>query len=274
MLGKMRIRSPVDSPPILGEDSSMSSPLQRLADSTPAQILITLVIYGVYATVLGLSLTPSVAFVYWTAGSLLGAPVGAEDILLFALGLGAAVYLYFIAGILVQGSIFRLLSLGVGPGRYPLASPTTLRWLIYSGIYTITSTTILPLIPVSFFSNLYFRIIGCRFGKRVYLNSYMLLDPYLIEIGDDVTIGGQTDVSAHSFEGNTLILDRIRIGSGSLIGAHCYISPGVTIGTGCVIGLGSFLRRGTTVPDGAVYTSLAALPVKRMAALEKNASRR
>jgi hypothetical protein len=41
-----------------------------------------------------------------------------------------------------------------------------------------------------------------------------------------------------------------------------------------VIGLGSFLRRGTTVPDGAVYTSLAALPVKRMAALEKNASRR
>ncbi|MEI6385254.1 MAG: DapH/DapD/GlmU-related protein [Spirochaetota bacterium] len=257
----------------------MSSPLQRLADSAPAQILITLVIYSVYATVLGLSLAPSVALVYWAVGGLFPAgaadgAVGAGAIVLFALCLGAAVYLYFIAGILVQGSIFRLLSLGVGPGRYPLASVTTLRWLIYSGIYTITSTTILPLIPVSFFSNLYFRIIGCRFGKRVYLNSYMLLDPYLIEIGDDVTIGGQTDLSAHSFEGNTLILDRIRIGSGTLIGAHCYISPGVTIGRSCVIGLGSFLRRGTAVPDGAVYTSLAALPVKRMAALEKRASRR
>jgi acetyltransferase-like isoleucine patch superfamily enzyme len=247
----------------------MDNPLQRLADSAPAQAFITLLVYSFFAIVTGLSLVPSVAFVLWTADALLAAPIGPGGIILFSLSLGGAVYLYFIAGILVQGTFFRLLSLGIGPGRYPLASPTTLRWLIYSGIYTITTNTILPHIPITFFANLFYRIAGCRFGKRVYLRGFMLLDPYLIEIGDDVTIGGQTDISAHLFEGGSLILERVKIGSGTLIGAHCYISPGVTIGRRCVIGLRSYLRRGTTVPDGSVYTSLAALPIRRMAALEK-----
>ncbi len=74
------------------------------------------------------------------------------------------VYCIYTAGMV------RLLSLGIKPGRYPAISPTTIRWLIYSGIYTTSTRTILPLIPVTFVTNMYFRIVGCRMGRNVKLD--------------------------------------------------------------------------------------------------------
>jgi len=140
---------------------------------------------------------------------------------------------------------------------------------VYNGIYTITMRTILPLVPVSFVTNLFFRLVGCRMGRNVKINTYVLNDAYLLTIGDDVIIGGQTDVSCHLFERNHLILRPIVIGSGTLIGAHSYISPGVTIGSNCVIGLHSYLRTGRVIPDGATITSLAGIDVHTARHIER-----
>ncbi len=124
------------------------------------------------------------------------------------------------------------------------------------------------MIPVTFFSNLFFRLVGCKVGKRVYLNTWMLNDAYLIEIGDDVIIGGQTDISCHMFEHDCLILDKVHIGSGTLIGAHCYISPGVRIGERCTIGLNSYIRRNKRIPDGSTITVVSSLPIRDIARIE------
>jgi acetyltransferase-like isoleucine patch superfamily enzyme len=168
-----------------------------------------------------------------------------------------------------MGGLVRLISIGIKPGKYPAVSLTMLRWLIYSGIYTIAHSTILPVVRMTFFTNLFFKIIGCKMGKNVYLNTWMLNDPYLIEIGDNVIIGGDTDLTCHIFEGNHLILDKIKVGKNSLIGAHCYIMPGVTIGENCVIGVYSFIRRSKKIPDNSKITALAGLPIKDMYRIEK-----
>jgi hypothetical protein len=254
----------------------MKPTMQGIVDSQAAQLLITLVTYSFYASILGLCLTPPAALVVW-AWKVLVQPmesISFAPVLLFGLCLGAAVYVFLISAVLVMGVFIRLLSLGIRPGRYPQAHPTTLRWLIYCGIYTLAYRLVLPLIPVTWFSNLFFRIVGCRFGKHVYLNSYILNDAYLIEIGDNVIVGGGAEISCHLYEEDHLILDRIKIGSGSLIGANAYISPGVVIGKNCTIGLGAHIRRGKHIPDGSCYTGIAGMPIRYAATIEKNASRR
>ena len=248
--------------------SERRSILAIVAGSTPVQIFLTLVVHSIYASVLALSLVPSAWLLVTAARGLAEAPVVPAS-LYGAAALAGALYLYLFWGVLVQAGLIRLLSLGIGPGRYPAASLTTLRWLIFSGIYTISMRTILPLVPVTFLTNAYFRIIGCRVGQRVKLNTYTLNDAYLLTLGDDVIIGGQTDISCHLFEHNHLILRPITIGSGTLVGAHCYIAPGVTIGSRCVIGLYTYLRAGHSVPDGAVVTSLAGIDVHTARTIER-----
>src|SRR6056297_3657565 len=236
-----------------------------IAGSKPVELVLTLVVYAVYATVVGVSLIPS-SFLMLTAMPALLEPVLAGPAItgtslasvgflptlraatLVALTLAAALYLYLFWGTVVQAALIRVLSFGIGPGRYAAVSFTTLRWLIFSGIYTVSMKTILPLVPVSFVTNLFFRIIGCRMGQNVKINTNVLNDAYLLTIGDNVIIGGQTDISCHLFEHNHLVLRPITIGSDTLIGAHSYISPGVTIGSRCIIGLHSYIRAGRVIP--------------------------
>ena len=244
-----------------------------LSDSFPVQVLITLVTYSLYAALIGICLLPSALVLHAAARALLAAqpaPMAlVARLLLFCLCVGASLYVYFITGIFVIGSFVRLVSFGMRPGRYPIASATTLRWLIYSGVSGIAQKTILPMIPVTFFSTLYFRLIGCRMGRRVRLNSWFLNDAWLIELGDDVVIGGGATISPHQFEDGCLVLERVRVGSGTLVGALSYLSSNVTIGRRCLVGTRSFVRRGTTVPDGTRLTSLAGLPLREMYRIEK-----
>lgn len=251
----------------------MASTFDRIARSRFIQLIITLVTYAVYAAVIGICLAPSIWVVAWGWRTIVQPGFGAW--VLFSMLVGAALYLYFITGIIVMGAMIRLTNLGIKPGVYPNASPTMLLWLISSGILVITRVTIMPMIPMTFFTELFFRIIGCKVGRNVYFNSWILNDANLIEIGDDVVIGGASDISAHIYEKDKLILEPVKIGAGTVIGAHSYISPGVTIGKNCLIGVNSYVRRGKTIPDNSRYTALAGLPMHEMAVIEKShASRR
>jgi acetyltransferase-like isoleucine patch superfamily enzyme len=94
-----------------------------------------------------------------------------------------------------------------------------------------------------------------------------------MEIGDNVVIGGKTDLSCHTIEGDTLILQPVKIGAHTLIGQHCYISPGVTIGKKCVIGQYAFIRKNKTIPDGTIISAIAGMPIREVANFEKSARR-
>jgi hypothetical protein len=254
----------------------MKPTLQAIVDSQAAQLLITLVTYSFYALILGFCFMLPSTLLIWAWRTIIQPMenLSPYPLFLFALCLGASVYAFLISAVLVMGISIRFLCLGIRPGRYPMAHPTTLRWLIYSGIYTLAYRLVLPMIPVTWLSNLFFRLVGCRFGKHVYLNSFILNDAYLIDIGDNVTVGGGAEISCHLYEGEHLILDRIKIGSGSLIGANAYISPGVVIGENCTIGQGAYIRRGKRIPDGSCWTGIGGMPIREAAMIEKSASPR
>ena len=248
--------------------------VKRISESTLIQIILTLVIYTLYAAILGLSLAPAVYFVLYSFNwlirpEILSGILTLKNAILFSLTVGIAFYIFFISGVIVMSSVIRLLSLGTKPGKYPAMSITTLRWLIHSGVYTLATRLILPLIPMTFLTNLFFRIIGCKMGKNVKLNTWNLNDAYLLELGNNVIVGGATDISCHLFENYQLILKPIKIGDNTLIGAHCYISPGVVIGKNCTIGLNSFIRQDKVIPDNTKLTSVSSLNMRDAYRIER-----
>jgi hypothetical protein len=136
--------------------------IERVYNSQPVQILLALLIYAVYTTVLGLALLPSTWLLVLAIRplALAGWNPAFGQIATLAGAAGAAAFVYFIWGPMLMAVLIRLITLGLKPGRYPKASITTLRWLIQSGIHSLAMRSILPYIPVSWFSNLYFTIIA------------------------------------------------------------------------------------------------------------------
>jgi acetyltransferase-like isoleucine patch superfamily enzyme len=247
----------------------MNKSLQFLANSALTQVGLTLLIYSLYGVILGISAAPSI-YLIWRSWQICMTAPAIGSIVAFSICCSTALFLYFITGTIVFGAIIRLMCVGIQPGRYSFVSLTMVRWMVYSGIYHLAGTTIFNFIPMSFLGILFFKLIGARLGKNVRLNTWFLNDAYLLEIGDNVVIGGKTDISCHTIEGGELILERIRIGHGTLIGQHCYISPGVTIGSRCVIGQYAFIRKNKVISDGTVISAIAGMPIRRVAAIEKS----
>lgn len=86
-------------------------------------------------------------------------------------------------------------------------------------------------------------------------------EPFLIEIGDHVTIAENVGFINHGGDArvtkrierykNGRNFGRIRIGSNSFVGKGSVIMPGVSIGNNCIIGSLSIVS--SSVPDNTVY---------------------
>lgn len=227
-----------------------------------------LFVYVFYGAVLGISLLPSILLVQ-KVYSLLDLS-NLTHLLCFTITIGVSVYLFFIVALFVFGIVERILVIGFKPGKYSTASFTFIRWLIYSGLHILLLNTVLPFMAGSVFSKIFYRILGAKIGKNTFINTRGLHDAYLLEIGDNVVVGGETDISCHIFEGNHLILGKIKIGSNTLIGTHCYIMPDVTIGDKCNIGLYSYVRKKKTIEDKSMIMAIPGLNARKVAEIIKD----
>ncbi|HDQ13839.1 MAG TPA: hypothetical protein ENN41_03380 [Sediminispirochaeta sp.] len=236
----------------------------------PFQMVLTIVFYLFYALVFGLSIVPSLHLV--SIGIRRFRPFASTafiNYLLFGFYCGFALFAYYISSIFVIGVGMRVSSLGIKPGRYPAGSLMVTRWMIHNGFYGMAKTMFLPMIKGTGFANLFFRIAGAKIGKRVRINSGSLVDCYLLELNDNVIVGGDAMITCHIVENNHLILERVKIKRDSLIGARSYITPGVEVGEKSIIGIFSYIRKGTKIAPHSKITSLAAIPLRQAREIEK-----
>lgn len=242
---------------------SMKKVIKFLMSNTISYAIISLITYAFYGTIIGICLAPSGMFMYklW---KFIGID-GIYDIIILTIGLGISIYIFFITSLLIFGIIERILVIGFKPGRYSVDSGVFARWLIYSGLHIILLSLVLPLMAGTPWSKMFYKILGCKMGKNVFINTRGLHDAYLLEIGDNVVVGGNTDISCHIFEGKELILGKIKIGSNTLIGTGCYIMPDATIGENCNIGLYSYIRKRKTIPDHSMIMAIPGIPAKKVA---------
>lgn len=121
-------------------------------------------------------------------------------------------------------------------------------------------------------AELYRKHLGVRIGKNIRFTGKPQwgTEPFLIEIGDDVTI--TQDVSFLTHDGGVGIFrkefpginvyGRIKIGNNVFIGARCIILPGVTIGNNVVIATGSIVTK--NIEDNSIVAGVPAKVIKSL----------
>lgn len=117
---------------------------------------------------------------------------------------------------------------------------------------------------------IYNKYLGVKFGKNVRILHFPRWgsEPFLIEIGDNVTITRGVAFVNHD-GGVALFRDKIpglnvfgkiKIGNNVFIGINSIIMPGVTVGNNVVIGAGSIVNK--DVPDNVVVAGVPAKIIK------------
>lgn len=120
----------------------------------------------------------------------------------------------------------------------------------------------------------YAKSLGVRVGRNVRIigmdDRTFGSEPYLIEIGDHVTITGQVQFVTHDGgvwvfrerEPDIEVMKPIVVGNNVFIGLRTIILPGVTIGSDVVIGAGSIVTN--DIPAGSVAVGSPARVVSRI----------
>ncbi len=239
--------------------------LHRLA--TPVQVLMTLVLYVELSALGGLAAAPGLylagkGFVV-TAGWAPLPRAAAFGVMLFG-----AYFLYTLAVIFVAGA-FRIVTFAGTPvGRFSYFSFKGFQWASYNAIILLVRYTCINFIRLTPFITLFHRLMGMKLGARVQINTAVIGDSNLIEIGDDTVIGGDVTLVAHAAERGLLVTERVKIGARVTVGLMAVIFPGVEIGDGSVIAAGAVLGKGTKVGSNEVW---GGVPAKKLGDRKKAA---
>jgi len=91
---------------------------------------------------------------------------------------------------------------------------------------------------------------GMKLGKNAHINTTNISDPGMIEIGDNVTIGGSVYIIAHYASKGFLIVEKVKIHDNVTIGLKATIMGAVEVGEGAMIGPHEVILPKTKVPAG------------------------
>lgn len=121
---------------------------------------------------------------------------------------------------------------------------------------------------------------GMKVGENLYVQGIPNFgsEPFLIEIGDHVTIAENVGFINHGGDARVTKriekykkgrnFGRIKIGNNSFIGKGSILMPGVSIGSNCIVGSLSIVS--SSIPDNSVY---AGIPAKFICTIEEYGER-
>ena len=135
-------------------------------------------------------------------------------------------------------------------------------WKLEGLIYDILQNFYIHLFPKSFRKPLY-SILGVKIGKNVMLCG-TVVEPSLIEIGDDSILGEETIITGHLIEKNKIFLGKVVIGENVTIGGKAGIMPNVRIGDNSIVTASSIVMMGTEIPCDEVWGGNPARRRKRL----------
>jgi acetyltransferase-like isoleucine patch superfamily enzyme len=225
--------------------------------ATPGQVVLTLAMYAQLSVLGGIAATPGVygAILAWQATSHWSSPM--RVLAACCLGWGAF-FCYLVTVIFVVGAFRFVTRARVPVGEFSFYSFKAYQWASYNALILLVRYSCLNFMRVTPFLTLFHRLMGMKIGARVQINTSIIGDSSLIEIGDDTLIGGDVTLVAHAAEGGRLATAPVRIGSRVTVGLMAVLMPGVTIGDGATIAAGAILPKGTQVGPGELWGGVPA----------------
>ena len=147
-------------------------------------------------------------------------------------------------------------------GSWPLFNFKSIGWGLTGATINFGATFFLRNLKGTPALNLFFKLLGAKIGHRVSINTVEIYDWNLITIGDDVVLGGDCCLMAHSVEGNIMTMRPIVIENGAMVGGNAKVMPGCTIEAGAVLGASSLLTKNERIPAGQMWGGMPARFIK------------
>jgi non-ribosomal peptide synthetase-like protein len=202
--------------------------------------------------VLGFSLFPMIFLLHGVWKAMAAYPVWLK-VLAFSFSIPFG---YFLFGtVLIFFCVFTkdLFRFKITPGLYTIHSMESLRWMGYNSMILLANSAFLDVLRLSPFQTLFYRKMGAKVGNGVNINTAGLADLSLLEIGDNVLIGGGVALICHASERGFIRLAPTKIGNNVSVGLGSVIMPDCEIGDGAAIAPCSLLPKGTKIPPKGVW---------------------
>ena len=150
-------------------------------------------------------------------------------------------------------------------GRISVRSKDGQRWFIAALLMDIVARS--PFrgmtMGTSLVAPLFFRGMNARMPDSTFLGAQTFIsDPWFVEMGENVNTGGGSWLVGHVGLREEILLGKIIIGDGVLIGMHSIVFPDVRIGANATIAAGAVVLTGTVIPEGEVWGGVPARKLK------------
>ncbi len=225
--------------------------------ATPLQTVMALGLYVQISVLGGIAATPGVWLL--TRAIAISSDLGLWPRLVAVSVAGFLAYFTYAICVIFVAGAFRVITFAGTPlGTYSYYSGKGFRWASYNAIILLVRYSCINWLRVTPLICLFHRLMGMKLGKRVQINTAVIGDSNLIEIGDDTVIGGDVTLIGHSAERGNLVASRVTIGSNVTIGLMAIVMPGVTIGDRAMIAASAFLPKGTVVGPDEIWGGVPA----------------
>jgi non-ribosomal peptide synthetase-like protein len=131
-------------------------------------------------------------------------------------------------------------------GAHPLWGSYYLRWWLVARLQAMSGAGLLAGTPLM---SVYYRLMGAKVGRGCALDTPLCSIFDLVSIGDDTSIGAETQLPGYRVENGCLLIGRVDIGSRCFIGVHSALGLDVRMGDDTRLDDQSLL------PDGAVMAA-------------------
>ena len=108
-------------------------------------------------------------------------------------------------------------------------------WFYHNALVYIVRYSVLDFITPSPIQQWWLRGMGMKIGKGVVINTSNISDPCLISLEDYSTIGGSVTIMGHYGQKGILILGKVCVKKGAMVGLKASIFGDVIIGEGVSI---------------------------------------
>jgi len=215
-----------------------------------ASYLIALIpLYVIGILCMGISASPAVYFFMYISKNATIFP-DPLNYLILACALIISYFIYGFALIFLAPLFNFLMPFRLKPFRSSYYSLETVPWYFHNAFTYIVRYTFLEFVTPTPVNMLFYRMMGMKIGKNAHINTTNISDPGMIEIGDNVTIGGSVYIIAHYASKGFLIVEKVKIHDYVTIGLKATIMGAVEIGEGAMIGPHEVILPKTKVPAG------------------------
>ena len=133
------------------------------------------------------------------------------------------------------------------PGRYPVWGFYYFRWWLVSRFQMLSWSEMFVGTPLM---SLYYRAMGAKIGRNCSIGSPLCTAFDLVTIGDDTSIGSDTQILGYRVDDGWLTFGKVTIGHECFVGTHCALGLNTTMHNRARLGDMSLLADNTLIEAG------------------------